>query len=150
MRQPWQLAPQVKCDLLAFFSEEKRTWIVTLFFGAMCLFSVRTVMSVCALEISKEFNYDKTQMARLLSSFFYGYPITQVPGGYLSDKIGGDLMIYYTAIVWGLLTFFLPYVGLFSSDKYYVLALITFLRMLTGGFQGEWSLTCSDIGRFEK
>jgi hypothetical protein len=47
-------------------SEEKKTWIITLFFGAMMLFAVRTVMSVCALEISKEFNYDKTQM---VSSF---------------------------------------------------------------------------------
>ena len=37
-----------------------------LFMGAMMLFSVRTVMSVCALEISKEFNYDKTQMVSLV------------------------------------------------------------------------------------
>lgn len=37
-------------------------WIISLFLGAMMLFSVRTVMSVCALEISKEFNYDKNQM----------------------------------------------------------------------------------------
>jgi ACS family sodium-dependent inorganic phosphate cotransporter-like MFS transporter 9 len=102
----------------------------------MMLFSVRTVMSVCALEISKEFNYDKTQMATLLSSFFYGYPVTQIPGGYFSDKIGGDIIINYTSMVWGGLTFLLPYATILSDDKYYVLAYITLIRCLTGGFQG--------------
>lgn len=52
--------------LLLFLRDEKKTWIISLFFGAMMLFSVRTVMSVCALEISKEFNYDKTQMVNIL------------------------------------------------------------------------------------
>jgi ACS family sodium-dependent inorganic phosphate cotransporter-like MFS transporter 9 len=119
-----------------FKSEEKRVWIVTLFFGAMMLFSVRTVMSVCALEISKEFNYDKTQMATLLSSFFYGYPLTQILGGYISDRIGGDLVIFYAGIFWGITTFLLPYVSILSDNKYYILAYITIFRCVTGGFQG--------------
>ena len=118
-------------------SEEKRTWVVTLFFGAMMLFSVRTIMSVCALEISKEFNYDKTQMATLLSSFFYGYPVTQIPGGYLSDRLGGDLIIFYASLFWSSLTFLLPYVTLLSDDKYIILFYITMFRCVTGGFQGE-------------
>jgi ACS family sodium-dependent inorganic phosphate cotransporter-like MFS transporter 9 len=103
----------------------------------MMLFAVRTVMSVCALEISKEFNYDKTQMATLLSSFFYGYPLTQVPGGYISDRIGGDLVIYYAAIFWGISTLILPYVCVLSDNKYRVLAYIAIARCLTGGFQGK-------------
>lgn len=72
----------------------------------------------------------------MLSSFFYGYPVTQIPGGYFSDKIGGDLMIYYAAIFWGFSTFLLPYVTVLSENKYYVLAYITIFRCLTGGFQG--------------
>lgn len=36
----------------------------------MMLFSVRTVMSVCALEISKEFNYDKTQIVNIFMHTF--------------------------------------------------------------------------------
>ena len=122
--------------MLSIRSEDKRLWIVTLFFGAMMLFSVRTVMSVCALEISKEFNYDKTQMATLLSSFFYGYPLTQIPGGYISDRIGGDLVIFYAGIFWGITTFLLPYVSILSDNKYYILAYITIFRCVTGGFQG--------------
>jgi len=116
--------------------EEKKTWVMTLFFGAMMLFSVRTIMSVCALEISKEFNYDKTHMATLLSSFFYGYPLTQIFSGYLSDKIGGDIVIFYAGVIWGVLTFLMPYVSVLSDNKYVILSYITIFRTVTGAFQG--------------
>jgi ACS family sodium-dependent inorganic phosphate cotransporter-like MFS transporter 9 len=102
----------------------------------MMLFSVRTVMSVCALEISKEFNYDKKHMATLLSSFFYGYPLTQIVSGYLSDKMGGDIVIFYAGCIWGVLTFLMPYVSILSDNKYIVLSYITIFRTLTGAFQG--------------
>lgn len=116
--------------------EEKKTWVLTLFFGAMMLFSVRTVMSVCALEISKEFNYDKKHMATLLSSFFYGYPLTQILSGFLSDRIGGDVIIFYASVVWGVLTFLMPYVSILSDNKYIILSYITLFRTITGAFQG--------------
>lgn len=116
--------------------DEKKAWVLTLFFGAMMLFSARTVMSVCALEISKEFNYDKKHMATLLSSFFYGYPLTQILSGYLSDRIGGDIIILYAATIWGSLTFLMPYVSMLSDNKYIVLSYITLIRTLTGAFQG--------------
>jgi ACS family sodium-dependent inorganic phosphate cotransporter-like MFS transporter 9 len=103
----------------------------------MMLFAVRTVMSVCALEISKEFNYDKKHMATLLSSFFYGYPLTQIVSGYLSDRIGGDKIIFYAGTIWGILTFLMPYVSLVSNSKYLVLSYITIFRTITGAFQGN-------------
>lgn len=72
----------------------------------------------------------------MLSSFFYGYPVTQIPGGYLSDRVGGDLMIYYAGIFWASTTFVLPYVTFLSDDKYYILFYIALFRCLTGAFQG--------------
>lgn len=116
--------------------DEKRIWIISLFFGAMMLYAVRTVMSLCVLEISKENKYDKTKMATLLSSFFYGYPLTQIPGGYFSDKIGGDIMIAVTAVCWGVLTFLLPFATYLTSDSNSILLIIVVLRCITGGFQG--------------
>jgi len=93
-------------------------------------------MSVCALEISKEFNYDKKHMATLLSSFFYGYPLTQIISGYLSDRLGGDIIIFYAGCIWGVLTLLMPYVSILSDNKYIVLSFITIFRTLTGAFQG--------------
>ncbi|XP_064611528.1 sialin-like [Liolophura sinensis] len=35
-----------------------------------------------------EFDWDKTLQSQLLASFFYGYVITQIPGGWLARKFG--------------------------------------------------------------
>jgi ACS family sodium-dependent inorganic phosphate cotransporter-like MFS transporter 9 len=91
----------------------------------------------------------------LLSSFFYGYPLTQILSGFLSDKIGGDLIIYYSCIIWGTLTFLTPYVTVLSDNKYQVLAYIAVFRCVTGAFQGfqypgTSSLVSKRIGDSEK
>ena len=82
------------------------------------------VENIIDVEISKENKYDKTKMATLLSSFFYGYPLTQIPGGYFSDKIGGDIMIAVTAVFWGVLTFLLPFATYLTSDSNTILLII--------------------------
>lgn len=35
------------------------------------------------------FDWDEPTQGLILSSFFYGYIVTQVPGGLLADKFGG-------------------------------------------------------------
>ena len=37
----------------------------------------------------KEFQWSKQTQGLLLSSFFYGYILTQIVGGYVSDKVKG-------------------------------------------------------------
>ena len=78
------------------------------------------------------------QQATLLSSFFYGYPLTQIPGGYLSDRIGGDIVIFYAGVFWAVSTFLMPYVVIFSENKYVILGYITLIRTITGGFLGKF------------
>lgn len=47
---------------------------------------VRTATS----EVHKgEFNWTSDQQAQVLGSFFYGYVITQIPAGLISNKFGG-------------------------------------------------------------
>ena len=38
---------------------------------------------------SGEFNWDGDRQGLVLGSFFYGYILTQVPGGYLGERYGG-------------------------------------------------------------
>ena len=58
----------------------------------------------------------------------------------MSDKIGGDIVIFYAGVFWALSTFILPYVVIFSESKYVILGFITLIRTISGGFQGEFTL----------
>ena len=54
----------------------------------------------------------------------------------MSDRIGGDIVIFYAGVFWAVSTFLLPYAVIFSDNKYVILAYITLIRTITGGFQG--------------
>uniref|UniRef100_A0A8C3CYY6 Sialin n=1 Tax=Cairina moschata TaxID=8855 RepID=A0A8C3CYY6_CAIMO len=41
----------------------------------------------------KKYSWDADTQGWILGSFFYGYIVTQIPGGYLASKIGGKLLL---------------------------------------------------------
>lgn len=65
---------------------ETRVWTVTLLMGTCLLYCARASMPICAVSMSGYFGWDKRQSGVALGSFFWGYCITQVAGGHLSDK----------------------------------------------------------------
>lgn len=66
-------------DILTyFFRHEKRLWFMTLFMGTCMLYSTRTSMPLVLPAVSGEFRWSKTESGTVLSSFFWGYTITQV------------------------------------------------------------------------
>ncbi|CAL6393442.1 unnamed protein product [Bathycoccus prasinos] len=46
-------------------------------------------MSVAVIPMSREFSWDTAQSGILQSSFFYGFALSQIPGGFLNTKFGG-------------------------------------------------------------
>ena len=48
----------------------------------------RMVMSTAIPYIADEFNLSTTAMGVVMSAFFFGYALCQIPGGILSDKFG--------------------------------------------------------------
>lgn len=45
-----------------------------------------------SLSYAQDFPWDSKQKGLVLSSFFYGYLLTQIAGGVLAAKIGGNLV----------------------------------------------------------
>lgn len=115
---------------------EKKLWLGTLLCGCTMLYAARTVMPLCVVTMSQEFSWDKTDTGAVLSAFFWGYTMTQVLGGYISDRIGGDTVLTTAAVGWALLTFWTPHLLYLSSSKSLTLAIVVASRVIMGCLQG--------------
>ncbi|KAL9692720.1 hypothetical protein quinque_015710 [Culex quinquefasciatus] len=116
---------------------EKRTWFLTLLAGTCMLYSTRTTMPLLVPAVASERKWSKTDSGTVLSSFFWGYTLTQVLGGYLSDKFGGQKVILLAAIGWSMLTFWMP--NIITSSSYlssYSIPFIVAIRIFNGACQG--------------
>ncbi|XP_074644337.1 vesicular glutamate transporter 2-like [Tubulanus polymorphus] len=58
--------------------------------------------------VEAEYPMDTKQQGLVLSSFFYGYVITQIPGGFISHRYGGKNVFGVGVAVTGLLSLLLP------------------------------------------
>ncbi|XP_026942567.1 voltage-gated purine nucleotide uniporter SLC17A9 isoform X2 [Sagmatias obliquidens] len=114
---------------------ECQVWTGTLLLGTCLLYCARVSMPVCAAAMSQDFGWNKKEAGVVLSSFFWGYCLTQVVGGHLGDRIGGEKVILLSASAWGLITAATPLLSRLSSAH---LAFMTFSRILTGLLQGVY------------
>lgn len=58
--------------------------------------------------MGKRYKWDAETQGWILGSFFYGYIITQIPGGYLAGKVGGKLLLGFGILGTSVLTLFTP------------------------------------------
>ncbi|TCP23736.1 sugar phosphate permease [Scopulibacillus darangshiensis] len=75
-----------------------------LFTGWLLDYLDRMVMSVAVVAIAKDFSLEPGAVGAVLSSFFAGYAIMQIPGGWLSDKFGSRKMLIVSIIFWSIFT----------------------------------------------
>ncbi|CAG2249681.1 SLC17A5 [Mytilus edulis] len=78
-----------------------------------------------------EFDWNRETRSSLLSAFFWGYFVTQIPGGWLADKFGGR-RVYGTALaVAGIATVLIPVCARTHIILLYILRVICGLAMGT-------------------
>jgi len=58
--------------------------------------------------MAEQFGWSDTQRGLVLSSFFVGYLVTQVLGGWLAAKLGGKAVLGFGALWWSLFTLLTP------------------------------------------
>jgi MFS family permease len=81
--------------------------ILALIFGGWCLGNMdRMVMSYAIVSIGKEFQLNASLIGLVLSSFFIGYAIMQIPGGWLADRLGSRKVLNGIVVVWSIFTGF--------------------------------------------
>jgi MFS family permease len=95
-----------------------------------CAYYQRTNLSVAILDMSKELGYNSGDSGLILSSFFIGYILSQLPGGHLAAKFGAKPIIGYSIFFSGLISAVTPFAARSSF------AALIFLRIALGIVQG--------------
>jgi ACS family glucarate transporter-like MFS transporter len=85
-------------------------WIVLMIFlGTMLNYMDRVNISVAAPGMMKEFGWDAAVLGVVLSSFFWGYFLLQIPAGWLADKFGGRRLMTIAGYLWSIFTVLTPF-----------------------------------------
>jgi ACS family sodium-dependent inorganic phosphate cotransporter len=87
----------------------QRTTLIALCFAAVFICYVdRVNISLAIAAMASEFDWDKTTSGFVMSSFFLGYLVTQVPGGALAGRFGGKHVLAGGVLLWSLFTALTP------------------------------------------
>jgi sugar phosphate permease len=106
--------------------------ILILIFAGWCLGNMdRMVMSYAVVSIAKEFQLNASLIGLVLSSFFIGYAIMQIPGGWLADRFGSRKVLNIIVVVWSVFT------GLTGSA--WSLMSLLIIRVAFGFSEGSFS-----------
>ncbi|PHD71722.1 MFS transporter [Bacillus sp. AFS043905] len=84
----------------------------------------RAVLSVAMPALQKDLALDPAIVGLVLSSFFWGYALMQIPVGLIADRYRPDKLIVGSALAWGLAQ---TLTGFVSTSK-----MLIFLRVLLG------------------
>src|SRR3954447_26338691 len=88
-------------------------WISAMMFALSVInYFDRTILSVAAPSMMKEFSLSPTSMGAVFSAFLISYTLLMTPGGRWSDRFGPRNMLGVMAIGSGLLTALMPLGGI--------------------------------------
>ena len=68
----------------------------------------RVNISVAIIPMAEEFGWDQGTRGLILSSFFVGYLLTQIAGGWLADRFGGKVVLGFGVVFWSAFTIITP------------------------------------------
>ncbi|XP_022725244.1 probable anion transporter 5 [Durio zibethinus] len=108
----------------------KRYLIVILTFVSTCVCYIERVgFSIAYTVAADAAGINQSSKGTILSTFYYGYACSQVPGGWAAQKIGGRKVLLLSFVLWSSTCFLVP------LDPYRVTSLVV-TRLLVGVAQG--------------
>lgn len=78
--------------------------LVLLYLGWCVSYIDRAAITFAATQIASEFHLKPSDLGILLSSFFLGYSLLQLPGGWLADRYGSRPVIVISILMWSIFT----------------------------------------------
>ncbi|XP_067632683.1 putative inorganic phosphate cotransporter [Eurosta solidaginis] len=110
-----------------------------IFFGISAAYALRANLSVALVAMTdnaanadfEQYDWHEKAKSVILSSFFWGYILTQVPGGALAKKYGGKMVLFYGISICSVLTILTPICAKIGGWQ-----LVCALRVIQGLSQG--------------
>ncbi|KAL1813151.1 hypothetical protein DCAR_0625445 [Daucus carota subsp. sativus] len=99
-------------------------------------------LSIAIIPMSHQFGWNSSVAGLVQSSFFWGYALSQLPGGWLAKVFGGRVVLQYGVLVWSLATACVPLLAGFMPG-------LVLSRVLVGIGEGVSPSAATDlIARF--
>lgn len=101
----------------------------------------RAVLSIAMPAIQKDLNLDPAIVGVILSSFFWGYALMQIPSGFLLDRVNPSKVVLGSAVGWGIAQTLTGFVNSAGSLMFFrVLLGVTEAPIMPAGakLQGIW------------
>jgi MFS transporter, ACS family, solute carrier family 17 (sodium-dependent inorganic phosphate cotransporter), other len=119
------------------------------FIAAFICYIDRVNISVAIIAMQEQFGWSASTKGLVLSSFFLGYLLFQLPGGWLANRWGGKLILGVAVLWWSLFTVLTPMAALTSLP---VLIAARILMGLGEGamFPGAYSMFGRWVPTFER
>ncbi|XP_055545791.1 putative inorganic phosphate cotransporter isoform X1 [Wyeomyia smithii] len=111
-----------------------------LFFGLTVAYALRVNLSVAIVAMVdknaankdfEEFDWDQKTQSVILSSFFWGYVVTQIPAGQMAQRFGAKILLLFSLGICSSLAVLTPICANIGGSK-----LVVGLRILQGLSQG--------------
>ncbi|RHW36745.1 MFS transporter [Lysinibacillus yapensis] len=111
--------------------------VVLLFLGWAVGNLDRYLMNYAIVYIGDDLSLTNTETGMVLSSFFLGYALMQMPGGILADRFGAKRILLFAVIIWSIFT------GLTAVA--WTLGIMLVIRFLFGIGEGGFQPAASKI-----
>ncbi|HAA9082243.1 TPA_asm: MFS transporter [Listeria monocytogenes] len=99
--------------------------LLVLFIGYTSVYVDKYTIGISLVTVSQDLGFDPSQKGLILSAFFLGYTLFQIPMGYLNNRIGARPVLAISIIIVGL------FLVIFGFG--YSLLFLVVIRFLSGG-----------------
>ncbi|XP_055627263.1 vesicular glutamate transporter 2-like [Toxorhynchites rutilus septentrionalis] len=148
-----KLSDGIEAPLWMFWKRRRYVVVLMAFLGFLNAYTMRVNLSVAIVAMTanrtilhengtvsyeKHFDWSSSVQGHVLSSFFYGYILTQIPGGYISNRFGANNVFGVGVGTTAILTLLTP------TAAYAGIGWLFAVRVLEGMFQGV-SFPCMHV-----
>lgn len=91
---------------MGYYTRKKSYWVLFLLYIGWCVaFIDRVVLSMGSTQMAKELSLSPSEVGLVLSAFYFGFWLMQLPGGWLADRFGARVVVAMAIAMWSLFTF---------------------------------------------